>query len=200
MKATHPTKQRLIDVTVALLEEKQPHEVQVDEILETSGISKGSLYHHFTDLQELLEVALTVRYSRYVDLSISFMANELIVKTKEELYQGLVRLTELTQDPNRAKYRFERARALSLAEGNPRFAKMLGEEQARLTSSLADITHDLQNKGLVSKKYSAEVIATYIQTYTLGIVINDITIEPIDIHSWRAVINDIAKFVFLDPE
>lgn len=200
MKATHPTKQRLIDVTVDLLDEKQPHEVQVDEILETSGISKGSLYHHFTDLQELLEVALTVRYSRYVDLSISFMTSELIVKTKDELYQGLVRLTELTQDPARAKYRFERARALALAEGNSRFAKMLGEEQSRLTSALADIVHDLQNKGLVSQKHSADVIATYIQTYTLGIVINDITTEPIGIEPWRALINDIAKFVFLEKE
>ena len=198
MKSIHPTKQRLIDVTVELLDEKQPQEIQVDEILETSGISKGSLYHHFTDLQELLEVAFTIRYSRYVDLSISFMTSELMVKTSEELYKGLVRLTELTQDTARAKYRFERARAIALAEGNPRFATMLGEEQARLTAALADIVHDLQNKDLVSKKYSADIVATYIQSYTLGIVINDITSHPIAIEPWREMINDIAKFVFLD--
>jgi len=200
MKATHPTKQKLIDVTVELLESKQPHEVQVDEILETSGISKGSLYHHFTDLSELLEVAMTVRYSRYVDMSIGFMTSELFVNNKEDLYKGLVKLTELTQDTKRAKYRLERARALALADGNPRFAKMLGEEQARLTNSLADIVHDLQNKNLVSKKYNAKVIATYIQTYTLGIVINDITTEPIEMDPWREVINDIAKYIFLDQE
>lgn len=198
MKSIHPTKQRLIDVTVDLLDEKQPQEIQVDEILDTSGISKGSLYHHFTDLQELLEVALTIRYSRFVDLSIQFMTSELLVKTQEELYQGLVRLTELTQDPKRSKYRFERARAIALAEGNPRFAKMLGEEQARLTAALADIVLDLQNKNLVSKKYNADVVATYIQSYTLGIVINDITAHPIAIEPWREMINDIAKFVFLD--
>lgn len=198
MKATHPTKQRLIDVTVALLEDKQPHEVQVDEILETSGISKGSLYHHFQDLSELMEVAITVRYSRYVDMSIGFMTSELIVNNKEDLYKGLVRLTELTQDTGRAKYRLERARALALTDGNPRFAKLLGEEQARLTSSLADIIHDLQNKELVSKKYDADVIATYIQSYTLGLVINDVTTKPIDMAPWREVINDIAKYIFVD--
>ena len=200
MKANHPTKQRLIDVTVELLENKQPQDIQVDEILETSGISKGSLYHHFVDLGELLEVALTVRYARYVDMSIGFMATELMVTNKDDLFRGLIRLTELTQDPARAKYRLERARALALAEGNPRFAKMLGEEQTRLTSSIADIIHDLQNKELVSKKYEANVIATYIQSYTLGIVINDITTKPIDMNAWRSVINDIAKYVFLEQE
>lgn len=200
MKSIHPTKQRLIDVTVALLDEKHPQEIQVDEILETSGISKGSLYHHFVDLQELLEVALTVRYSRYVDMSIAFMSSELMVKSKEDLYKGLVRLTELTQDPTRAKYRFERARALAFAEGNPRFAKMLGEEQARLTSALADIIRDVQSKHLVTIKHDPEVVATYIQSYTLGIVINDITTNPVGIAPWRDLINDIAKTVFLDRE
>lgn len=198
MKSTHPTKQKLIDVTVALLETKQPHEVQVDEILETSGISKGSLYHHFTDLNELLEVALTARYALYVDMSIGFMTSELFVNNKEDLYKGLIRLTELTQDTKRAKYRLERARALALTEGNPRFAKMLGEEQARLTSALADIIHDLQNKKLVSGQYDAKVIATFIQSYTLGVVINDVTTEPIGMEPWREMINDIAKYIFLD--
>lgn len=200
MKATHPTKQRLIDVTVELLEDKQPQEVQVDEILEKSGISKGSLYHHFVDLGELVEFALTVRYARYVDMSIGFMTSELMVQNKEDLFKGLVRLTELTQDPARSKYRLERARALALAEGNPRFSKLLGEEQARLTSAIADVIHDLQNKGLVALKYDANVIATYIQTYTLGIVINDITTKPINMDEWREVINDIARFIFLEQE
>lgn len=198
MKSLHPTKQLLIDVTVKLLDDKQPHEIQVDEILETSGISKGSLYHHFTDLAELLETALAMRYASYVDMSIGFMTRELMVKTKEELFQGLVRLTELTQTDDRARYRFERARSLALAEGNPRFARILGQEQERLTDSLADIVQDLQNKGLVTGKYSPRLIATYIQTYTLGIIINDITPSPISMEEWRPMINDIAKFIFLD--
>lgn len=198
MKGLHPTKQALIDVTVELLDNKQPHEVQVDEILEKSGISKGSLYHHFTDLAELLETALVRRYSSYVDMSIGFMARELMVKTKDDLYNGLVRLTELTQDPARAKIRSERARALALAEGNSRFAQLLGEEQERLTESLADIVQDLQNKELVTSKYDARVIATFIQSYTLGIIINDINPNPISMKDWQEMINNIAKFVFLD--
>ena len=64
----HPTKALLISTTVKLLDTKLPNEIAVDEILETSGISKGSLYHHFEDLSELLEVAQVERYAAWVCL------------------------------------------------------------------------------------------------------------------------------------
>lgn len=59
----HPTKIRLIETTAELLENQFPQDIQVDEILEKSGISKGSLYHHFEDLGELLEAAQVSRYA-----------------------------------------------------------------------------------------------------------------------------------------
>ena len=49
----HPTKSLLISTTVKLLGTRLPGEIAVDEILDASGISKGSLYHHFEDLGEL---------------------------------------------------------------------------------------------------------------------------------------------------
>ena len=60
-KRVHPTKALLIATTVTLLDTKLPNEIAVDEILEASGISKGSLYHHFEDLGELLEIAQVER-------------------------------------------------------------------------------------------------------------------------------------------
>ena len=55
--SVHPTKQLLIKTALELMETKLPTEIAVDEILTNSGISKGSLYHHFEDLAELLETA-----------------------------------------------------------------------------------------------------------------------------------------------
>ena len=69
----HPTKSHLINTTVSILDEKLPNEIAVDEILEKSGISKGSLYHHFEDLGQLLEVAQVERYAQWVDRSIEIL-------------------------------------------------------------------------------------------------------------------------------
>ncbi len=60
-QSVHPTKTHLIETAVKLLDTQLPHEIAVDEILDKSGISKGSLYHHFEDLAELLEAAQVAR-------------------------------------------------------------------------------------------------------------------------------------------
>ena len=53
----HPTKQILLETTVALLDELPSDEVTSDTVLRRSGISKGSLYHHFPDYGHLIDDA-----------------------------------------------------------------------------------------------------------------------------------------------
>ena len=83
----HPTKALLISTTVTLLESKLPGEIAVDEILDASGISKGSLYHHFEDLGELLEAAQVEIYAAWVDRSVEALI-AMIAKVK--LYQWIL--------------------------------------------------------------------------------------------------------------
>jgi AcrR family transcriptional regulator len=90
----HPTKSALINTTVELLSSKHPGEIAVDEILELSGISKGSLYHHFEDLAELLETAQVERYAIWVDRSIEAITGMIAkIKSREELLEGLKKVT-----------------------------------------------------------------------------------------------------------
>ena len=63
----HPTKRLLVETVVAMLETKKPNEILAEEVLESSGVSKGSMYHHFEDLQELVETAQLMRYSKWID-------------------------------------------------------------------------------------------------------------------------------------
>ena len=63
----HPTKRLLVETVMSLLNTKTPDEVLADEVLEKSGVSKGSMYHHFEDLQELVETAQLARYAKWID-------------------------------------------------------------------------------------------------------------------------------------
>ena len=62
----HPTKAVLVRTVVQLLDTQLPTEIHADDVLEISGISKGSLYHHFEDLGELVETAQVLRYSKWI--------------------------------------------------------------------------------------------------------------------------------------
>ena len=181
----HPTKSRLIETTAELLDTKFPQDIAVDEILDKSGISKGSLYHHFEDLGELLEAAQIARYAVWVDRSIGFMTPLLSeAKTPADMIESLRKATVFTQSKEYMATRFQRARTLANSETSPRFQKALGVEQDRLTTALEDLVAEAKNKGLFRKDLDTRVIAIFIQSYTLGKIIDDIVPTPVSQEKW----------------
>ncbi len=69
-RSPHATKERLICVSMSMMDGGGPDKVHIDEVLLESGISKSSLDHHFKDFSELIEAAMTRRFSILVDASI----------------------------------------------------------------------------------------------------------------------------------
>lgn len=196
-KPAHPTRERLIDTVVVMLDGDQPDKINVDDVLLKSGISKGSLYHHFEDFNDLIESALVRRFSATVDSSIdAITALVTQAASQEELIEGLRRITVATQSADRAPQRFERARALGMAGWNPRFRQILGEEQRRLTEGLTDLFREAQNKGWMNTEFDPHAAAVLIQAYTLGQVVNDIDDEPMARDAWNDLISRLVEQVF----
>ena len=192
-QSLHPTKSHLIETAVVLLEDKMPHEISVDEILEKSGISKGSLYHHFEDLAELLEAAQVARYADWVDRSIALIVAIISkAKTKEELFEGVKKMTLLTQSAEFKNFRYERARTIGNSQGHQRFQNLLAAEQERLTSGLTDIIREVIEKGYFRKDLDPHVAAIFIQSYTLGKIVDDIVTEPVNPKDWDSFIDHMV--------
>mgnify|MGYP003353142701 FL=1 len=96
-----------------LMETKAPNDISTDEVLQKSGISKGSMYHHFKDLDELIETAQVARFAHWVDISIENLGQIIrATKTKTELFEALRVVTENTQSVKRKPSRIERAATL----------------------------------------------------------------------------------------
>lgn len=181
----HPTKARLIETAAELLENQFPQDIQVDEILDKSGISKGSLYHHFQDLGELLEAAQVAKYAAWVDRSIGLIVPVLTnAKTRDDIIEGLRVLTKYTQSSEYRQTRFYRARTIANSESSERFKKALGVEQDRLTAALEDLIAEAKNKGLFRAELDNRVVAVFIQSYTLGKIVNDVVPEPLAQEKW----------------
>ena len=194
----HPTKKLLVETVIELLETKKPNEILAEEVLEISGVSKGSMYHHFEDLQELVETAQLMRYSKWIDASIEFMTKYVLgATTKENFIESLRKLTELTQSVDRKGARAERARALAACFDNPRMAKAMGEETQRHTDALADIIHEVQNRGFVRPEVDAKAIAVFIMSYTLGKMVNDYNPDGVKDDDWVNLISDMAVRTFV---
>jgi AcrR family transcriptional regulator len=193
----HETKERLIQTTVELIDEMSLESISSALILERSGVSKGSMYHFFDDLGDLLDAAYARRFSYLVKISADYLRQ--IVETAndaEEFFALLRKLTIRTQERGKSSTRFERARMLARAEGNERFRKILGDIQQELTDTMAESVRMAQEKGWVTKKYQPRTISVFIQSYTLGRVVDEIVENHMNDEDWNNLIHAIAETVF----
>lgn len=186
----HPTRERLIEVTVDLLDTMPPEDLQVELVLTTSGISRGSLYHHFEDFHHVIEAALVRRFSWRADEDIAFLTRALAESRDQTQFRvAMTEVTRASQAQERRPSRFERVRDLGVAGSNERFRVALGVEQARLTAALADLCREAQAKGWLRADVDASAVAVFLQAYTLGRVTDDVSAEPIDPEAWLALID-----------
>jgi hypothetical protein len=154
------------------------------------------MYHFFEDFSDLLEETYVVRFGNEVRESIVVI--EKIIersKTKEEFFVALDRLTATTQARENASLRFRRARKLARSERHEKFRKSLGELQQQLTDSLTLAFETAQEKGFLNKDFEARTGAVFIQAYTLGRIVDDITTTHMNDADWEKLIGRIAREV-----
>jgi len=193
----HPTKERLIRTTVEMLDEGPPEKVHVEEVLTRSGVSRGSLYHHFDDFGDLIEAGLIVRFSATVDESIDALTQVLLSSSsREEAFARMAEVTRQLQSPDRTGARFERARLLGMAGSSDRFRAALGQEQQRLTEGLADLFREAQSRGWMNAHFDPTAAAVLVQAYTLGYLFDEISPSPMEPEAWAALISRLLDRVF----
>lgn len=195
-KPMHPTREKLLLTTVALLDSEHPDQIGQELVLHESGVSKGSMYHHFEDFSDVVEAALVYRFHRVVDENIASLDSMVDESTnREDLIERLLVITRAVQSPDRAPFRFERARALGKAGYSERFRASLGAEQQRLTDALTSIVERAQHRSLINPDIDARAVAVFIQSYTLGKVVDDITERRMHEDAWVDLIAQIITKV-----
>jgi AcrR family transcriptional regulator len=198
----HPTKAALLDTAIRLLEHTPVEQLTVDEVVKASGISYGSLYHHYEDFPDLVEQALLALFGRHVDESIEAIRQSYDSATTQAEFAGNLRaVTRATHTPERADRRMRRIVIFANTESSPRMRDALGLEQQRLTSALAAFAREAQERGWIERSLDPEALAGFIQAYTLGRVVDDINPTPAAADGWYRVIDRvIMRAVLADPQ
>jgi AcrR family transcriptional regulator len=201
LQSLHPTKRTLLETVIKLLESKAPEEILSDEVLQISGISKGSMYYHYKDWYEIIEDAICERFGRYVDRSVELCEYAINnAKSRDELVNILKQVTRETQKPEQVAVRYGRVRAIAMATQSERMKEKLGYVQERLTQALEDLFREAKERGWASAEIDPRAVAVLVQAYTFGHVVDDFTPLHMDVEAWYHTIDAVVEKVFFPPK
>lgn len=193
----HPTRLRLLQTACELIEQHAADDITVDMVLKESGVVRGSLYHHFEDFGDLIETAMAELFSASVDSNAAVIAEHLgKARDRDEFFTGFRAILDDSQSEARRRYRFRRARLLALAEHRPRLMKRIAAEQSRLTAAFADMFVMCQERGWFNTDFDPKAAAAFIQAYTFGKLIDEVSTDPSDPDAWGDLVLKIFLKVF----
>jgi AcrR family transcriptional regulator len=188
----HPTATLLLDTAVELLETVPVDGLTIALVLEHSGVSYGSLYHHYADISDLVEQAIVHRYTRRLKESLRAVHTLLESTDATDFRQRVEALLDQSMHPGRRQNRLERVEALGALNGRPRLVERIARAQQEITDEQAGVIIELQQRGWVRTDLDPVALSAFIQAVTLGRVVDDVAEHPVLREGW----NDVALRAF----
>ncbi|MEY3806586.1 MAG: hypothetical protein RIR69_1398 [Actinomycetota bacterium] len=185
--ALHPNAQKLLDVAIDLLDTTPVEQVTLASVLERSGVSNGSLYHHFEDFQDLLEHAIVHRFTAGLNESHAAIARLLDITNESEFREAVQKIVFTFHDQNRRPFRMARLETLGALTSRPRLAERIGRAQFESNMKQAGYFAELQQRGWLRSDLDAAAISTFMTATFLGRVVDDIASEQIEPSEWTRV-------------
>jgi AcrR family transcriptional regulator len=190
MTVSESTKDALLRVAIEVINQGGESAIRLDSILAEVGVSPSSLYHHYGNLNGLIEAAQVERFQR----SVFGNAVELRRRVEEvESAAGFVELVDATLDlyfgVDRAISRQHRVNALGNAFGRTELLAAIAEAQKISLVIATEAVSIAQAKGFVNKDLDVAAFIAWFDGMAWGRVLIEITPDEDLGTKW----NEIAK-------
>ena len=189
-QAEHPTKQMLLSIAVDLLKEQGPVDFRVDALLDRSGLTRGAVYHHFENVDDLIESALVASYSEGVEETVRYIREVLASATTFEQFRDGLFQANKNYVQNEELRVLRRLRAFTLANSGSHLADSLAAEQQRVTDEYVAVILTAMELGWIKKTIDPQTLAVFVQAYSFGVIIDDVSTTHVGADKWAAHIED----------
>lgn len=191
----------VIEATIRAIEAGGEASVRIDDILQETGISKGSLYHHFGGREGLIAAARVTQFSHFVAEDAKNI-RDILTKTStfQEYIAATAALVQIGNDPERARARLNRMAVIASTHGRPELRDSLAIQQHSHTEAIAEAVRYGQEKGWIRGDVDARAVAVFVQGNNLARVLLDIDTEPISTENWEQVLRvAVGSFFVTQP-
>jgi AcrR family transcriptional regulator len=193
------TRERVIDVVLELLEHGGESAVRIDDVRDRSGVSIGSIYHHFGDRDGLIVAGQLRRFARYAEAEIAALST-IVERSRDldEFRRAIRQLTLRTASEVRVAERWGRIAVLGSTVGRPALLHEIRLLQTRITDEFQAHVAQGQARGFFRSDLDARATALFVEAYTLGLALNDLDEHAVSERAWEKVIWAVLDGLFVD--
>ena len=184
-----PARERILRAAVDIIAAEGEAALRLADVAAAAGVALSLTTHYFRTRDHLVAEALAERFAGLVRDDLRRIARLVREGDGGAFRAGLSRLTADVLDRRRATQRLARIAAVGGALGRPDLAERLGDETAALLDELAVVIRSAQEAGLVRDDLDPRALATFLQAYSLGMVVADLDARPSDRTDVQAVID-----------
>ncbi len=189
----------LIEATIEELETRGESGLRLDAVLNESGASLGSLYHHFSNRDGLIDAARVTQFKRITAADLDLVCSTLSdAQSLEDLINRFCFATLCSLSEERADIRFERIAMLAGAGTRPSLRSGISVEQNAATDRLAECLDGLAQRGVIAQGKDLRTIAVFMQSFILGQVLTDLDTQETPTSSWVNVVGQALRGI-LNP-
>ncbi len=186
----------LLRVAVDHLEEHSAESLRVSDVACEAGVAIGLINFYFGGRDGLVAAAQQERIAgaTRIDIEGSRAALE-GADDLEQLMVGIREVARSTVDRSRAEVRLSRFAAIATAHGRPEVREGIGGTLSGLIGAMEVLIADGQARGVVGSRRSPRALATFIQAYSLGLLVHDLDPAPCDGEELLDVVMDAVRTI-----
>ena len=171
----HPTKQALLDATIADMEATGEASIRVVNVLKEAGASNGSIAYHFGSREALIQEAIAERYLRAVSLGLdAFSSNIRQISTAEELIEFFRSELDRFGGASFHELRVRRLSALGASLLRPQLRDRIVAGQTEYFDRASRPITLLQSKGIINPSLDARSFAAWFLGLLLSRILSDL--------------------------
>lgn len=166
---------QLIDVTLRIILERGIDGVRVDDIVDEVGVTKGSLYWHFEDRNDLIKAAIAEQIRRFSAETITGISEAIAQSGSKDDY--LARILPFIIDPfdsNQVRDRWGRLAILVETQNDPELKAMMHDVQSRHLEVVVELMTEAQQQGFLRADLDPRAVATALSVINIGSNVIDV--------------------------
>lgn len=163
------TTERILEAAIAELEAGGEAGLRIDRIVAAAKVSVASIYQRFGSREGLVQAVQLERYVRSMSLRLDeFTAASAACQSQAEFRTLVASFMDWIMRPELYANRLTRANVLGSSYARPDLQATVAAASKQSVSRIQAVLADAQDRGLITRRYSAEVITWWYSGSLIG--------------------------------